>query len=540
MCGIWVYLSNNHITSSKYRQLLVNFAKIGHRGPNSSEIIKVNDKLLIGFHRLSIVDPSMKGMAPFELENIIWVGNGEIYNYEKIIKEYNLQIKSNCDTEVIGHIYNNSKDMKYTTNELDGEFAIVLYDKLKEQIYYATDQLSMRPLFIVKYSSGDICLSSELIGLNNKDCIDIFRVPANCWGYINIHDMSINQNNICPLYLDNYDYSRIDAYSILEKKLVKNIHKKIHKGTRDFGFFLSGGIDSSIIASVSSKYLYPQRIKTFTIGFSEDATDVKYARLVAKHINSDHHEIIINMDETIKHLDEIIHVLGTFDETTIRASSPLFMGTKIIKERFPEIYIMYNGELADELFGSYLYFAGAPSSIEHFDERIHLLQNVHNFDGLRCDRVMSWFGIEARYGFFGKDLLKFALGLPADYFNANMNDGIEKKILRDAFVNYLPREVVWRTKNALSDATSVKSGWKEQLKKYTNSMITDDEFERRFIDFPYITPDSKENYYYRKIFDKYYKNFEKTIPYKWTPKWVDNITDSSASCLPNYKEDTLN
>jgi len=314
---------------------------------------------------------------------------------------------------------------------------------------------------------------------------------------------------------------------------------KLHYGPRDHGFFLSGGLDSSITASVAARLRHPRRIKTFTVGFSEDATDVIFARKVAAHINSEHHEIIVSQEDALKYLEEIIKALGTFDQTTIRASTPLFLATKWIKEKYPDLYIMYNGELADELLGGYLYFRSAPSAADHKAECIRRLQAVHNYDGLRCDRVCSWFGIEARFPFFSKTLLDFVMSLPPSYLNPSDHDGVEKFMFRDAFRDdgYLPNEVLWRTKNALSDATSVKSSWKDKLKEFTSREVSDEEFEAR-TKWTHVTPDTKEDVYYRKIFDKYYAQYETTIPYKWLPLWCGDVKDSSASVLSVFNEDS--
>jgi len=202
---------------------------------------------------------------------------------------------------------------------------------------------------------------------------------------------------------------------------------------------------------------------------------------------------------------------------------------------------MYNGELADELLGGYLYFRNAPSAAAHRQESIRRLMAVHNYDGLRCDRVCAWHSIEARFPFFSKTLLDFVMSCPPEYFNPKNNEGIEKKIMRDAFreTGYIPDSVLWRTKNALSDATSVKSSWKDKLKAHCDKNVSDQEFAKRE-KFTHSTPDTKEDYYYRKIFEKYYPgSAATTIPYKWLPLWCGDVTDSSASVLSVFNEDTV-
>jgi len=322
---------------------------------------------------------------------------------------------------------------------------------------------------------------------------------------------------------------------------IQNVKDKIHYGSREDGFFLSGGLDSSLVAGIAAKIRYPTRLRTFTCGFSADASDIVFARQVAKHINSEHHEIILKEEEGIAAVEEIVRILGTFDQTTIRASIPLYLATKWIKQNYPGIYILYNGELADELLGGYLYFRNAPSAFDHRAESIRRLNAVHNFDGLRCDRVCSSNSIEARFPFFSKSLLDFVMSCPPKYFNPKDNGGIEKKIMRDAFkdTGYIPDTILWRTKNALSDATSVKSSWKDKLKAYTNSKVSDEEFATRD-KWTHTTPDTKEDYFYRTIFEKYYPgSAATTIPYKWLPLWCGDVTDSSASVLPVFNESSL-
>jgi asparagine synthase (glutamine-hydrolysing) len=332
-----------------------------------------------------------------------------------------------------------------------------------------------------------------------------------------------------------------EAKTRIREIFIQNVKDKIHYGTRNDGFYLSGGLDSSLVAGVAAKLRGSRKLNTFTVGFSPEASDVIYARLVAKHIGSNHHEIIISEEDGLAHLEEIIRHLGTFDQTTVRASTPLYLATKWIKQKYPDIYIMYNGELADELQGGYLYFRNAPNPDAHREESIRRLDAVHNYDGLRCDRVCAAWSIEARFPFFSKALLDLVLSLPPQYLAPSEWKGTEKYLIREAFrgLGYIPEEVLWRTKNALSDATSVKSSWKDKLKAEMDRRVSDEEFATRHV-YTHVTPDSKEDFYYRKIFEKYYAGLSNTIPYKWLPLWCGDVKDSSASVLSVYNEDDLN
>lgn len=549
MCGIWAFLARGPISPAKRAKLEAAFDRLQHRGPSASRLKEYHDgRVLLGFKRLAIVDPTMAGMAPFHYADMACVCNGEIYNYEilevELREKHSDKFNSQCDTEVILPMFEYvNRDIVELCKRLDGEFAFVIYDKRDNCLWYATDEISMRPIYIGRTEEGEIVISSELIGLNDL-CVEIVRVGASGYGRI-----SLDNPKGALAYSEFYSFERSsflnisfeDAKKRLREIFIQNVKDKIHYGTRDDGFFLSGGIDSSLVAGIAAKLRHPKKIKTFTVGFSEEATDVIYARKVAQYIGSEHHEIILSEKEAVDHLEEIIKVLGTFDQTTVRASTPLYLATKKIKQQYPEIYILYNGELADELQGGYLYFRNAPSALAHKAETIRRLKAVHNYDGLRCDRVCAAFGIEARFPFFSKALLDFVLALPPEFMNPATHKGVEKFMIREAFsgTDYIPDQVLWRTKNALSDATSVKSSWKELLKKETADRVSDEEFNQRNKRWLHSPPDTKEDFFYRRVFEKYYEGAHNTIPYKWLPLWCGDVKDSSASMLTVFNEDSV-
>jgi len=547
MCGIWAFLSSINLTPERKQELEKIFSAMFHRGPNASRFNTYNNNCL-GFHRLAIVDPSMNGMGPFEYQDLVCLANAEIYNYVKLEEElkekHNDKFNSYCDTEVILPLFDYLKrDIVELCKRLDGEFAFIIYERSKNCLYFATDEISMRPLFVGVAPDG-VVLSSELssiTGLGTK----VERIGSGQYGVIqNCSDPFSDALNFKYYYSfirPRLDISFEDAKTRIREIFIQNVKDKIHYGTRNDGFYLSGGLDSSLVAGVAAKLRAPRKLNTFTVGFSPEASDVIYARLVAQHIGSNHHEIIISEEDGFDQLEEIIKYLGTFDQTTVRASTPLYLATKWIKKKYPDIYIMYNGELADELQGGYLYFRNAPNCEAHREESIRLLAAVHNFDGLRCDRVCASNSIEARFPFFSKTLLNFVLSLPPEYLAPSQFKGTEKYLIRDAFrdLGYIPEEVLWRTKNALSDATSVKSSWKDKLKTGIDKIISDEEFISQRAHFTHATPDTKEDYYYRKIFEKYYPGYSNTIPYKWLPLWCGDVKDSSASVLGVYNEDQL-
>eukprot|EP01123_Difflugia_compressa_P011587 TRINITY_DN4699_c1_g1_i1.p1 TRINITY_DN4699_c1_g1~~TRINITY_DN4699_c1_g1_i1.p1 ORF type:complete len:556 (+),score=100.02 TRINITY_DN4699_c1_g1_i1:74-1741(+) len=548
MCGIWAFLSScGSITPATEARLRSVFNTLTHRGPNASRFNIYND-VVCAFHRLAIVDVSMRGMAPFEYKDLVCIANAEIYNYmdleEELKQRHHDSFKSTCDTEVILPLFDYlGRDIEALCKRLDGEFAFVIYDRTKNVAYFATDEISVRPIF-VGLSDVGVILSSELIALTGL-CTRVERLGAGQYGIVpNCSNPNVDSFAFKSYYNFHKQQIKIsyeDAKNRIRELFIQNVKDKIHYGVRNDGFYLSGGLDSSLVAGIAAKLRAPKKLNTFTVGFSRDASDIIYARHVAEYIGSNHHEIIVSEDDGIAKLEEIIKFLGTFDQTTVRASTPLYLATEWIKQKYSDIYIMYNGELADELQAGYLYFRNAPNSASLHEESIRRLAAVHNFDGLRCDRVCSAFSIEARFPFFSKSLLNFVLSLPPEYLDPKSFNGTEKYLIRDAFRNtgYIPEEILWRTKNALSDATSVKSSWKDKLKAHVAKLVTDEQLVNSSERWKHVTPDTKEDVYYRMIFDKYYAGFENTIPYKWLPLWCGKVTDSSASVLSVFNEDSI-
>jgi asparagine synthase (glutamine-hydrolysing) len=342
----------------------------------------------------------------------------------------------------------------------------------------------------------------------------------------------------------------------LRDLFISNIRKKLNAEC-EFGFLLSGGLDSSLVCSIGSNIFKesensPNRIHTFTGGFSVNAPDVIAARLVAKHINSIHTEFIFTPSEGIAILPEVIRNNETWDQTSIRASIIMTLILRAIKKQCPKIKMIFSGELADELFMGYFEWQNAPDKIAARQHVIKRLRDVTYFDGLRADRTISAVGIELRLPFFSKAILEFVLTCPPEYLMPKHEipgvkpAGIEKYMLRKAFdfkwnneQEVLPKEVLWRTKHAFSDATSIVgvNSWKEQLKAYADSEITDSRFAARNKIYKYnVWIQTKEDMLYREIFETfgYYANCQ---PYKWLPAWAPaELTDASATALAGFTE----
>ena len=469
-----------------------------------------------------------------EDKSLAVVCNGEIYNWKSIAASikmrHDTEFSTNCDCGVIAPLFDYYRgDISKMCRTMDGEFTFIIYDTETNRTYFATDELSTRPLFIGR-GVGGIYLSSELIGLVCL-CGKAMRIPAGSYGIIfdgkvtgpaKWYDFQFQIAGKC-------DY--IASVDKLRSLIICNLTTKLHTGGREDGFFLSGGVDSSIVCAVATQ-LRGCPINTFTIGFSEDSPDIQAARVVATHIGSNHREYIISYADAVSYVADVIKCLGSYCQTTVRAATPMYMLLDRVRRDFPDIAIMYTGEFADEMFGGYKYMRRAPSPTSHRVESVRLLQNVHMYDGLRCDRVCSHFSIEPRYPFFSADILKFVLTHPAERFNPTNTCGIEKKMLRDAFSYVLPDDIINRPKDAFSDATSVKSEWKEHVIAYAESVIAPNAFKNRAEIYPYATPKTHEDMLYRNIFLSYYIGFDDTILGNWMPKWCgDDVTDSSASLL---------
>jgi asparagine synthase (glutamine-hydrolysing) len=350
-----------------------------------------------------------------------------------------------------------------------------------------------------------------------------------------------------------------DAVVELRKLFIDNVQRKLNP-ERDFGFLLSGGLDSSLVCSVATSLL-KNRIRTFTGGFSGDfsggkdnAPDIIAARIVAKHIGSIHTEYIFTPAEGIAILPEVIRNNETWDQTSVRASVIMTLLLRAIKRDHPEMAVIYSGEVADELFMGYLEWQNAPNSKAARNHVIKRLQDITYFDGLRADRTISAVGCELRTPFFGKDLLNFVLSCPPEWFMHNFSlykkgRNVEKYMLRKAFDTFsssekpfLPDEILWRTKHAFSDATSIvgANSWKEQLKAHAEREVTDSRFSvRSIIYLGSNIPQTKEDMLYREIFETF--GYEaKCIPYKWLPEWAPaELTDASATALSGFVESAL-
>ena len=495
------------------------------RGPDMSRIQKLDEGCL-AFHRLAIMGLNESGMQPFKLNNSFIVCNGEIYGFRKLkdellAKGYTFNSESDC--EILLPLYKEYGTEMFKM--LDAEYALIIYDGENKKYIAARDPIGIRPLYYGYDKDDKIILASEaknLVGLTDE----IKPFPP---GHYYIDGEFHCYNNISKV--NNFNNDDVEtACKNIKDLLIKGVEKRLDADA-PLGFLLSGGLESSLVCSIASKLLN-KPIETFAIGMSTDAIDLKYAKIVADYIGSNHHEIIITKDDVLNSLDTVIQVLGTYDITTIRASMGMYLLCKAIHEK-TDIRVLLTGEISDELFG-YKYTDFAPNENEFQLESEKRIREIHMYDVLRADRCISSNSLEARVPFGDIDFVSYVLSINP---KIKMNTyGIGKYLLRKAFVgDYLPDSILMREKAAFSD--TVGHSMVDYLKEYANSYYTDSEYEEKIKKYNHSKPFTKESLLYREIFEKYYPNQSQMIVDFWMPnkKWEGcNVNDPSARVLSNY------
>ena len=494
------------------------------RGPDDSRIVDVGQGLL-GFHRLSIMGLHPEGMQPFGLNGSFVVCNGEIYGFEKLrqelSKEYTFVSQSDC--EVLLPMYE-----KYGVGMfamLDAEFACILYDGKNKKFIAARDPIGIRPLYYGYDKSGVIVFASEpknLTGLVGE----ILPFPPGhyyCDGKFVCYCDIAAAERCLPDGLET-------VCSGIHDRLVSGVRKRLVADAK-VGFLLSGGLDSSLVCAIAAQES-SKPIRTFAIGMSGDAIDLKYAQQVADYIGSDHTPVIISKEDVLAALEPVIELLGTFDITTIRASIGMYLVCKYIHEN-TDIRVLLTGEISDELFG-YKYTDFAPSAEEFQKESQKRIRELHMYDVLRADRCISVNSLEARVPFGDLDFVKYVMAIDPELKLNKYNKG--KYLLRHAFEgDYLPHDILWREKAAFSDA--VGHSMVNYLKEYAENYYTDEEYEQNRTKYTHAQPFTKESLLYREIFEKYYPGQGQMIVDFWMPNknWEGcNVNDPSARVLANY------
>ena len=536
MCGIFFYQKKNgEFSKDEIQALLLCFNRIKHRGPDESNYFIVKNKFFIGFHRLAI-NGLENGSQPFiyKKENgskTYVMCNGEIYNHEHLKKKYELDYENDSDCAVLYPLYCKI-GIENLCKEIDGVFAMVMFDEDNENIVIARDMIGIRPLFI---GNNDNCLAlaSEAKAIHDLVTCQQFSPGA----YFDKNDeYPLNYFiKLRDIQSTNFTESDKDIHKNIRDLFYKSIEKRM-MSDRSIGCLLSGGLDSSLVAAILQKMLDKdgKKLNTYAIGM-EGATDIINARKVAEFIGSNHHEHIISEGDALGAINSTIETIESYDTTTIRASVGMYLISKYIKEQKQDI-VIFSGEGSDELFEGYIYFHYAPNEMEGRLDSLKLLEQLHMFDVLRADRTISMFGLEARVPFLDKALVKYILSLSPKKIIPTK--GVEKYILRKAFENenLLPSEIIWRTKEAFSDGVSSKEkSWHHTIQEMIDKNM--DEETKYYLKkmFFFNKPRTKEEIMYRSLFIKYYPEGSEWISNFWQPKWINKI-DPSARELSIYSK----
>ena len=501
--------------------------KTTSRGPDDARILKTKGGLL-GFRRLSIMGLTPEGMQPFELNNNAVVCNGEIYGFSPLrdeLKAKGYSFRSDSDCEILLPMYE-----EYGTEmfgKLDAEFACVIYDGKNDEWIAARDPIGIRPLYYTFDKGGSVIFASEPKNLIEVSDDKIYPFPPGHYykdgKFICFNDIA-KPSKVCKDDLET-------VCTNIREKLVTAVEKRLIADAK-VGFLLSGGLDSSLVCSIAQRKS-DKPIRTFAIGMNEDAIDLKYAKQTADYLGADHTEVIITRDDVINALPDVIHLLGTYDITTIRASMGMYLLCKAIHEQ-TDIRVILTGEVSDEIFG-YKYTDFAPTAEAFQKEAEKRVSELHMYDVLRADRCISVNSLEARVPFGDLDFVKYCMEIDPEMKRNHYNKG--KYLLRHAFegLDYLPDEILFREKAAFSDA--VGHSMVDHLKEYAETKYTEEEFAERVKKYDHARPFTKESLLYREIFEEYYPGQSHMVKDFWMPnkEWEGcNVNDPSARVLSNY------
>lgn len=503
--------------AEKLRKQALKMSKLQrHRGPDWSGMYS-DEKVILAHERLAIVDVEHGAQPLYSADgNLILAVNGEIYNHKdleaELEQEYAFQTQSDC--EVINALYR-EKGTAFL-DELNGIFAFILVDKENDCYLIARDHIGIVPLYTGYDEFGNFYVSSEMKALINV-CKTIEEFPPGHF-LLSTDKAPVRYYSRDWMQFKNVEKNETDKRA-LKRALEDAVHRQLMSDV-PYGVLLSGGLDSSIIAAIAKKYSH-QRIEendlheawwpqlhSFVIGL-EGSPDLVAAKEVADHIGSVHHELHLTVQEGLDAVRDVIYHLETYDVTTVRASTPMYLIARKIKSM--GVKMVLSGEGADEIFGGYLYFHKAPDAEALHEETVRKLDQLHWFDCLRANKSMAAWGVEARVPFLDKEFLDVAMTLNPDSKVIN-NGRMEKQILREIFSDYLPEKIVWRQKEQFSDG--VGYNWIDSLKEVATKEISDQMMETASFKFPVNTPQTKEAYYFRRIFEEHFPG------------------DEAASCVP--------
>mmetsp|Transcript_13260 Transcript_13260/g.24883 ORF Transcript_13260/g.24883 Transcript_13260/m.24883 type:complete len:603 (-) Transcript_13260:354-2162(-) len=542
MCGIFAIFSSSLSDTALRKQLIACSSKLRHRGPDWSGYIVIskddshNETEIphshgVAHERLAIMDPESGEQPLFSHDkNVLVAANGEIYNYKDIYSELKepYKPKTGSDCEVILPLYEEHGADVTLPRRLGGMFAFILYDKSKDLYYICRDHIGIVPLYIGWANDGSVYVSSEMKSLS-AECSKFQCFPPghmycnkgpNANQFVRWYEPTWAPQMLPGLPPPSGPYQPDLLRIALEKSIVRMMMSDV-----PWGVLLSGGLDSSLVASVCARHIsrrstsFP-KLHSFTIGL-EGSPDLAAAQKAAKYLGTIHHAYTYTLAEGADAVREVIRSIETYDVTTIRASTPMYLMARKIKAM--GIKMVLSGEGADEVFGGYLYFHKAPNRQEFYDETVDKISRLHMYDCLRCNKAMSAWGVEPRVPFLDADFLEVAMNLdPAEKMIkkgpgvSKEDTRIEKWAIRKAFDTpddpYLPKEILWRQKEQFSDG--VGYGWVDCLKDIAEKEVSDQMFASAANRFPHNTPTTKEAYRYRMIFEEFYPGeaAEKTVP----------------------------
>ncbi|MCO6162892.1 asparagine synthase B [Flavobacterium sp. NRK F7] len=506
MCGIVCAFDLKQKAEVLRPQVLEMSKIIRHRGPDWSGIYS-NDKAILAHERLAIVDPASGKQPLFTKDkSLVLAANGEIYNHRELRKQFEgkYEFLTESDCEVILALYK-EKGVHFV-DEMNGIFGFAIYDVEKDEYFIARDHMGIIPLYIGWDQNGTFYVASELKALEGY-CTKIELFPPG-------HYMSSKDGEFVKWYhreWTEYEAVKENATSIeaIKTALEAAVKRQLMSDV-PYGVLLSGGLDSSITSAIAKKYAqkriesedkadawYPQ-LHSFAVGL-DGSPDLKAAQKVADHLGTIHHEIKFTIQEGLDAIRDVIYNIETYDVTTIRASTPMYLMARVIKSM--GIKMVLSGEGSDELFGGYLYFHKAPNAKEFHEETVRKLSKLHMYDCLRANKSLAAWGIEGRVPFLDKEFMDVAMRINPQDKMIN-GERMEKWVLRKAFEDMLPESVAWRQKEQFSDG--VGYSWIDTLKELVAKEITDEQLANAKYKFPIQTPTSKEEYYYRSIFAEHF------------------------------------
>ena len=506
MCGIVSIFNIKKQTHELREKALRMSQKIRHRGPDWSGIY-CGGSAILAHERLSIVDPESGGQPLFSPDRkVVLAVNGEIYNHQEIRRQYagRYDFQTGSDCEVILALYRD-KGIDFL-EDISGIFAFALYDEEKDAFLIARDPIGVIPLYIGYDSDATVYVASELKALEGQcERYEPFLPGHYYW--------SREPGMKRYYHRDWFEYDAVKnneaSVDAIRDALKDSVRRQLMSDV-PYGVLLSGGLDSSVISAIAEKFsehriednsqtrAYWPRLHSFAVGL-KGAPDLAKAKLVADHIGTVHHEINYTIQEGLDAIRDVIYFIETYDVTTVRASTPMYLLARVIKSM--GIKMVLSGEGADEVFGGYLYFHKAPSAKAFHEETVRKLSKLHYYDCLRANKSLSAWGVEGRVPFLDKEFLDVAMRTNPD---AKMCPGstMEKNIVREAFADILPAEIAWRQKEQFSDG--VGYSWIDTLKKITSEAVSDEQMAHAAERFPINPPLNKEEYYYRSIFAEHF------------------------------------